>query len=326
MLRQARREIARFVREHPALWNTLNPIYRDLVVVPAMERRLRSDYGDRLLARAQDGAALIREQLLSGRPTGIGKIGSLEAETLMVWCEAQDRGAPADWPRQLREQIVTNMGIYPADDVSLEAYCRAFVEALAELDILVVWGNPGEGRLEPLAAPSRRLVRIEAQEPWYYDPPWSSALEGRRVVVVHPFARTIEAQYARRERIWADPRILPQFDLRTVRMPLSPTLVAPDFPSWREQLASVSAEMLSSPFDVALIGAGGYSLPLVAAAKRAGASAFHMGGLTQVLFGVMGRRWERSQAITGSQNAYWARPSAEETPAAAVKVEQACYW
>ena len=48
--------------------------------------------------------------------------------------------------------------------------------------------------------------------------PWSAALAGKRVLVVHPFKTTIERQYARREQLFPGTDILPQFaDLRIVQ-------------------------------------------------------------------------------------------------------------
>jgi hypothetical protein len=75
------------------------------------------------------------------------------------------------------------------------------------------------------------------------------------------------------------------------------------------------------------IGAGAYGLPLAAFVKEQGRQAVHVGGATQLLFGVKGRRWEaESEDVVALFNDYWVRPSAEETPAGASLVEGGCYW
>lgn len=47
----------------------------------------------------------------------------------------------------------------------------------------------------------------------------------------------------------------------------------------------------TSEFDVALMGACAYGLPLAAHVKRRGQQAIHAGGVTQLLFGIFGERW-----------------------------------
>ena len=76
---------------------------------------------------------------------------------------------------------------------------------------------------------------------------------------------------------------------------------------------------------VLLVGAGAYSLPLVAHAKRMGKQGVHLGGAAQVLFGIRGRRWE-GQPESCFYNEHWSRPIPEETPAGVEAVEGGCYW
>ena len=50
-------------------------------------------------------------------------------------------------------------------------------------------------------------------------------------------------------------------------------------------------------FDVAIIGCGAYGMPLAAMLKQAGKQAIHLGGATQLLFGIKGKRWEEIKTI-----------------------------
>jgi hypothetical protein len=318
-----RRSVARALRNYPSLWTTLNPPYRALVN-RLNEFRLRQLVGGQLPDPIA-GNRIIFDAIQSSVPHAIGKIGSLEAETLDIFLRAEVQGMSPAYPTILREQIFTNMGIFPAEGDAVTEYCRTLLHALEEIDILIVWGNPGE-RHVLRAGDQRTLIRLESLEPWYFEAPWSRALAGKSVVVVHPFSDTIERQYARRFNIWGNSHVLPDFELRTVRMPLSPALVSSPFQSWSEQYEYVADQMLAKPFDVALIGAGGMSLLLAAAAKKSGAVGVHMGGLTQILFGIKGRRWERSRFLANRFNEFWVRPSGAETPKASQKVEQGCYW
>ena len=55
-------------------------------------------------------------------------------------------------------------------------------------------------------------------EPWSSpEKPWSAALKGKKVLVIHPFKETIERQYKRREEIFPGTDILPEFELITLK-------------------------------------------------------------------------------------------------------------
>ena len=70
-------------------------------------------------------------------------------------------------------------------------------------------------------------------------------------------------------------------------------------------------------FDIALIGAGCYSLLLCAYIKNTkNRIAFHLGGGLQMMFGVYGARWDISNGFFKEYvNNYWIRPNENETPA-----------
>ena len=51
-----------------------------------------------------------------------------------------------------------------------------------------------------------------------------------------------------------------------------------------------------------------------------------MGGATQLLFGIMGSRWDTDPFISKLYNEYWVRPDQSETPKNADVVENGCYW
>jgi hypothetical protein len=62
-------------------------------------------------------------------------------------------------------------------------------------------------------------------------------------------------------------------------------------------------------FDVAIIGCGAYGFPLAAHLKRLGKKAIYMGGATQLLFGIKGKRWDNYRLISNFFNEHWVRPS-----------------
>ncbi|MDG2333932.1 MAG: hypothetical protein P8Q97_06870 [Myxococcota bacterium] len=314
------------IRKHPGLLGLLQPpaIRATLVL-----RRMRKAawYAERL--HNQDSTnMLMHDRILKRTPSAFGKMGTLEIELLAHDSKRTSKGERAAMPSELRKHAFVNVGLFPPTD---EALGRAFDEirgSLSDMDILAVFGNAGERELvSGEAAGAEALCGTGGLLPWGAARPWSAALAGKRVLVIHPFVDTVRSQYSKREALWPSEKdVLPEFDLETLRMPLSAGIVEPQEANWTERLHRMRGEMESRSFDVALIGAGGMSLPLAVHAKRLGAIGIHMGGNTQVLFGIRGRRWDNDPAFLKYYNDSWTRPAAEETPEASRNIEDGCYW
>ena len=300
---------------------------KSLVRPATQHRRLleRARYLGTHILSAQEGNDLIARS--THQPCAIGKIGASELGALRHFlCHEDSNGHCAAWGRHAT-MLYRNAGVYPADSAIFSAFCKTYIEALTDLDVLAVWFRPGEYAVRRKFAPKATLTALRALDPFYHDRPWSQHLAGKRVLVVSPFADTIQAQYRRRQQIWrAKPEILPDFQLRTVRSSLSAFLVVPQYPDWFTALDALREQMASAPFDIAIVGAGAWSLSLVAHAKSLGAWAIHLGGGTQLLFGIKGGRWDTHPEISGFYNEAWTRPSPNETPQGVQKIEGGCYW
>ena len=60
--------------------------------------------------------------------------------------------------------------------------------------------------------------------------------------------------------------------------------------------------------------------------KCHGKQVIHMGGATQLLFGIKGKRWDTHPVIKNLYNEHWVRPEAHERPEGAETIESGCYW
>jgi glycine/D-amino acid oxidase-like deaminating enzyme len=100
----------------------------------------------------------------------------------------------------------------------------------------------------------------------------------------------------------------------------------PRFPTWFDALDWMCGEISRTDFDVAIIGAGAYGLPLAAHCKRIGRKAIHLGGASQLMFGIRGRRWDAWEYYQRLANEHWTRALPEETPRNAQIIEGATYW
>ena len=170
--------------------------------------------------------------------------------------------------------------------------------------------------------------RPDLTQPFGHPRPWSAALAGKRVLVVHPFVDTIEAQYRNhRADLFDNPHVLPEFELKTLRAVQSIAGNAPaGFRNWFEARDAMRARIDRIGFDIAIVGCGAYGLPLAAHIKAIGKKAVHMAGSTQLLFGIRGQRWDNTEIGRTLYRPSWCRASDLETPKNFQRVEGGCYW
>lgn len=289
--------------------------------------RLRSPLYSRPVHHGQDGNDLLRQRLESRKPLMVGRLGATELRCNRFFLENRTAGTP--YPGIVRASMSANAGFFPARDAHLDRFSEMFLAHVECVDVMGVCFNPGEDQVCNARCPDAALVEFGCLEPFRYPRPWSGALRGTTVLVVHPFAESITRQYrGRRRLLFRDPEVLPDFELKTVRA-IQPTAGSrARFGTWFEAYEHMCHQIAAVDFDVALIGAGAYGLPLASSVKGMGKQAIHLGGVTQILFGIKGRRWETVYADTTARlfNPHWIRPSRAERPRGYRAIEGGAYW
>ena len=233
------------------------------------------------------------------------------------------------WDKKLRNELKTNAGFFPNKEHFVEKYCETMIEDTKMLDVLATWYGK-----EPIIIGGNntiKLVGLQEAEPWWQTNPWTRYLSHKRVLVIHPFADLIETQYKKRKLLFKNESILPDFELKTIKAVQSINGDCDDFDNWFEALGWMENEMDKTNYDVTLIGCGAYGFCLAAHAKRMGKKAIHMGGVLQLLFGIMGKRWENESYhprfnYTTLFNDYWVKPGDQYKPKTSDNVEGGCYW
>lgn len=207
----------------------------------------------------------------------------------------------------------TNAGFFTTTDENLEKFGELMLNDLKEVDILIALTDLEEYLKEYFIQAKR--ITLPSMEPFFSINPWTHALKNKKVLVIHPFVDTFKKQWEIREKIRPD-GLIPEFELLTLKAVQSLGGRHDKFKDWFDAFDWMKDEITKIEFDVCIIGAGAYGFPLAAHVKRMGKKAVHMGGSTQLLFGVRGARWERdpSQPFTNFMNQYWVRPDSNETP------------
>lgn len=283
----------------------------------------------------------IREKLLSPEPCMLSRFGSVEIGCLTNYLGIfhqkrkirkyiKGEAFPWWWDEETIYTMSNNAGFFSATPDQLKHVSEMMIEDMSLIDILASW------RYEELYF-SKELqntykIDFELFNPFWSNIPWTVALENRKVLVVHPFAESIQKQYLRKELIHKDQRILPVFDLQTVKaVQTIGNRIDSRFNTWFDALNFLKSEIDKRDYDICLLGCGAYGLPLAAHIKRTGKKAVHMGGSLQLLFGIRGARWEDSNYnatynYAQLMNEYWIKPSETETPEKSRQIEAGCYW
>lgn len=234
------------------------------------------------------------------------------------------------WNKGIMYCMQNNAGFFPATPQNMQRFGEMMMEDAKEVDLLGSWLRQEYYLRDYLKVDILKVSR-EICNPFFSATPWTKALHGKKVLVIHPFEKSVKKQYARREKLFINSDILPDFELHTLKAVQSLGGGDKLFESWFNALDWMKQEMDKVDYDICLIGCGAYGFPLAAHAKRMGKKAIHLGGSLQLLFGIIGARWmdpnySKIYNYSCLVNEYWVKPTMEEVPQNALKVEGGCYW
>jgi hypothetical protein len=289
-------------------------------------------------ARGNAAGKLIRTRLQSKQPCLIARFGSIEIEAMMAYLHRNETMSPLQrfykfaswdvrytgWEEALKSKLVNNTGFFPADEERLDRFAELYLSIAPQIDIIGSWVHSEILLRDKM--PTVKRIPLADLEPYMNEPPWSAALAGLKVLVVHPFTESIERQYAEKEHLFANPDVLPEFELLTLKAVQSAGGSSVPFKDWFEALESMKKKTEMIDFDIAIIGAGAYGMPLAAHVKELGKKAVHLGGATQMLFGIYGQRWINDPRRNHLINDHWVRPLDSEKAVNAQRIENGCYW
>lgn len=282
--------------------------------------------GGRKLLTANEINSIIFDGLCSNVPFMAGRFGSIE----LLVTGKKKLGVNYNENACLNE-LCNNAGFFPNEPKLLNEFSKLMQDSMAICDVQGVWYLPFEDYFLKNGIPNyTQITEGRYLEPWFSTTPWTRALEEKKVLVIHPFAQSIKYQYDNcRDKLFPTRDLLPEFDLLTMKAVQTIAGQKDDrFNTWFDALEYIYEEAMKMNFDIAILGCGAYGYPLAAKIKKAGKKAVHMGGVTQAMFGIKGKRWEEDSVsiVRDLYNENWIRPSKAEAPQQKNKVEGGCYW
>lgn len=263
-------------------------------------------------------------------------ITSNESYYKKIWNYISDKTHLPWWDERHFKFMDVFSGIFPPTKETAEEFSKLYLSDTPEIDLL------GSFQYYEKFMPLRsdvKYVHLECLYPFFVEKPWTRALKGKKVLVVHPFEETIREQYKLRNKLFENPDLLPEFELITYKAIQSAAGIEVPYKDWFEALKYMQDQISEINFDICILGCGAYGLPLAAHIKRMGKKAFHMGGGVQLLFGIKGKRWDIPsygheygipelfvEPYCNLYNKYWTKPLKINTPDKASAIDGATYW
>lgn len=282
--------------------------------------------------------------LESNNPCYIGRIGTVEGAIVLNYLTVHsnipiykkifnyitdDTRLPWWDTNKPFKQIQTNAGFFCENGISIsdvERFAELYLKYIPTMDLCGRFEYPE--KFYPFNKDCI-MVQLESLYPFFVQKPWMEALKEKNVLVIHPFKETILSQYKKRKDLFPSENWLPDFNLKVIKAVQTIAGNKSNYSNWFEALDYMKEEINKTNFDIAIIGCGSYGTPLAGFIKEIGKKAIHLGGGTQLLFGIKGKRWSKdytNSCYRDLYNEYWVNPDSNERPVMADKIEGGCYW
>lgn len=301
-------------------------------------------FHNELIDDAEITSKIIKEKVNEKKPLFIGRMGSSELNIIENYLGITkyeksiknfilDRQPEWFWhPKKIKE-FNFNAGFFPIEKKLIEKYCELTIKDHCYADILGfsnVTFHIAKKYSKYLNLQGPVLCRLHNFESYFANNPWTEILKNKKVLVINPFVETIVSQFKKREKIFSNKNILPDFELKTIKSVVSLAGEKTRFKDWFEALDHMKNEIEKIDYDIALIGCGAYGFNLAAHCKKMGKIGIHLGGALQILFGIYGNRYLNPSQSNGIylklKNEHWVKPNPEDRPSRYKEIEGGSYW
>ena len=235
-----------------------------------------------------------------------------------------------------KDNSLYNDGIYSKNDISkIELFCKMYNKSVIESNYLASFENLYVEN-QDFYKNNFNVNQIHSRvlEPFYLLEknviPWSYYLKNKKVLIIHPFINSFKKQLKNDFQIFKDKRLFDK-NQKFVFYKSYQTIAGNHIHNdWYETFNLMCEDIKKIDFDIALLGCGGYGLPLCNFIKtELNKSAIYIGGGLQLMFGVIGKRWEKNEfwkKIIEENDCKFIRPSEEEICKNSDTIENNCYW
>lgn len=238
--------------------------------------------------------------------------------------------------------LSNNAGIYDTknNEDTIKKYCVLYSDAIKNSAALAIWDNYlNTEQSFFLKRYKINSIPFKILEPFYcLDKniiPWSNSLNNKVILIIHPFVESFKSQLKNKFKFFEDKNKYIFHANQKFVFYKSFNTAAGNYihKDWEETYKIMCNDISKLKFDIALLGCGGYGHPLCNYIyTELNKSAIYIGGGLQLLFGVMGKRWESNQPVIqgilkkNNTLSRMIRPSKNEILKNNTNIEGGCYW
>lgn len=244
-------------------------------------------------------------------------------------------------PKFLKPNINLN-GVYSKSGSlnDYETFCKIYLDSINNSDYLASFTFNSRNIINIqnffVKKYNLKILHSRVLEPFYIclenEKPWSHYLINKKVLIISPFIESFKKQLNNKFQIFKDPNKKIFLDnqqfvfYKTYQTNAGNCL----HNNWFETYNLMVNDINNIDFDIALVSCGSYGLPLCNYIKgKMNKSAIYIGGGLQLLFGVMGKRWENNEfwsKIIKENDTKFIKPFGDEIMKNFNNIEGGCYW
>ena len=269
---------------------------------------------------------IILNGLKSDSPTLIARIGGNELDAFVQLYQ----GKKVINFELIRELEVT-AGVLKFNEIQKKFY-KEYKESISNINIHAVWRKE-ERKIKELIHENTQRINLSDLEVFCSSNPFTRILNEKKVLIIHPFLSTISSQINSKEievnnyleGLWGT-KVNELLFYKPVVSHGGSSFDSND--NWITLLEKQKSELESIDFDVAIIAAGAYGLPLGNHIKtKLNKHAVVVGGVLQLYFGIIGARWESNKRVVENiPKLIWTKPIASDMPPRPDLVESKAYF
>lgn len=223
-------------------------------------------------------------------------------------------------------------GVFPPTIKQLANFQAEYSKALFHSDFHVDFAGESVFNLLNMSTKLKPFFPLEILDPVLLASrgikPWSMALEGKKILVVHPQSFTILKQSQNIAELHRVP-VLGKCEIKSLAPPQTNGLSISRNLDWKFRLdffkTQIDEHLSVERPDLALVAAGAYGLPICSYVKERGISSIYVGGALQILFGIWGSRWRGKPEYEKIATNNWVN-SSENKVFGSKFIEKGAYW
>ncbi|MDB4769546.1 hypothetical protein OAG24_01135 [bacterium] len=264
---------------------------------------------------------VLKSLIFDGTGRLIGRLGNSEMAGIK-YAEEEGRFSP-NTIRILRIGPGVYSKNYADSEKEAESWAVKYMESITMCDAVTMPSIYLKNKTK-IYPPTCVRIDIESFDPELLLP----LLSGLKVLVVSPFEKTLRKQFKIKDKLFDFE--YPDFELKIVKSFYSTKGNEPHS-GWTETYEILSSAIQAEEFDVAILGCGGYGMPLASVIKKMGKVAICAGGFTVAYFGIKYKRIVEQNKERGWHEKYihnenWIFPLEEDKPEMPLAIEGGCYF